>query len=136
MMRTTNRNKKDKLAAANKNGLSGFLLSAGTFDVETLSPTQSPIFPNYTTQNKNLLSKTPTHPRTPFSINGIPPKKERTCTRRHTSKKEKRVTSMADWGVSLVLIIHHSLTSVNTYVTIRTEEKVWQKRPMKNYVQM
>lgn len=48
-------------------------------------------------------------------------------------KKEKRVTSMADCVVSLVLIIHHSLTSVNTYVTIKVEEKLWQNRLTKNY---
>ena len=50
-------------------------------------------------------------------------------------KKEKRVTSMADCVVSLVLIIHHSLTSVNTYNIIGIEEKLWQKRLMKNYGQ-
>lgn len=44
---------------------------------------------------------------------------------------------MADYGdVSLALIIHHSLTYVNTYVTIKAEEKVWQRKPMKNYEQM
>lgn len=51
------------------------------------------------------------------------------------TEKEKRVTSMADCVVSLVLIIHHSLTYVNTYVTIKVEEKLWQKRLTKNYGQ-
>lgn len=82
-----------------------------------------------------ITFKDPTHTRTPFSINGIPQKKEGGSPFGKPPEKEKRVTSMADCVVSLVLIIHHSLTYVNTYNIIGIEEKLWQKRLTKNYGQ-